>query len=1072
MALGNLVHARDDQKEQDELQMRGRYSHEDRERIATLAERFGLHCKTYGRGGNTVTVVSVRALPNYRADLDARPPEEHVVHMDENTKRMLTDVLAKLQFNASRSNTLPLKKLRARGNHTRFVDCDDDAAGTLLTSMDAREDEETRVVKRYRPPAIARKQQQHNRQQQEQQQEQQQDDTEPDDWMDRLEGGDADDDRTRGDTDRHQCALSEEMKARQERWLESGPGARVAEKRRDLPAFKKRQELLRKVRTSQVIVVSGETGCGKTTQLPQFILEDAIGEGRGSQCNIVCTQPRRISAISVAQRVAQERGEEVGESVGYQIRLEARKSAATRLLFCTTGVLLRRLVDDPTLEGVSHVIIDEIHERGMNEDFLLIIVRDILPRRPDLRVVLMSATLNAELFASYFGLCPIEHIPGLTFPVEDNYLEDVLEATKYRVMPANNSGGYYSSGGGNRGFGRGGGGRGGGRSGGRGFASSSRPASFGGVGSAAASLADAEQASSSRTPGMPPPFRPEDFEGYGRDTLTSLANFDGEKLDLDLVAATVQWIHETQGDGAVLVFLTGWDEIQKLHEMLDRSLRTSSSAAKNGMTSARVLPLHGAMPTVNQREIFDRPPIGTRKIVLATNIAETSITIDDVVFVVNSGKAKEKTYDSVNNLACLLPVWTSKASARQRRGRAGRVQEGRCFHLFTRPQHESMEDFQLPELLRTPLAEIVMQIKALGLGEAKAFLSRAPQPPEELAIDNALELLHVIGALDESENLTPLGRHLAALPVDPRVGKMLVMGAIMGCLTPTATIAAGLAHRDPFVMPLQKKELADEEKRRFGNGQFSDHLAVLNAFEAWQRSGKSRDFCHRHFLSYNTLQMMEEMREQFVSLLADIGFVDKALARDLRRRGYIGGALDAHSNDTNFIRAVICAGLFPSIAAIRQKKKRAEFKTKEDGKVAPHPASVLAKEDYFPEGWLVYNEKVMTSGIYLRDASHVPDFALLLFGGNLEDTGPGTIGMLNNYISFTAPDDVVELIYRLRSRLDDLLVMKIEQPSTKVAEAGAELVDATRELLRVNVDQNAAMENMSFWERERRSLRR
>ena len=384
--------------------------------------------------------------------------------------------------------------------------------------------------------------------------------------------------------------------------------------------------------------------------------------------------------------------------------------------------------------------------------------------------------------------------------------------------------------------------------------------------------------------------------------------------------------------------------------------------------------------------------------------------------------------------------------------------------IFTRAQHGTMEEFQLPELLRTPLAEIVMQIKALRLGAAKDFLGRAPQPPEDRAVDNAIELLRVIGALDRREELTPLGRHLAALPVDPRVGKMLVMGAIMGCLTPTATIAAGLAHRDPFVMPLEKKELADEEKRRFADGQFSDHIAVLNAFEAWQRSGRSRDFCYRHFLSHNTLQMMEEMRGQFVDLLADIGFVGASSRGDLRRRGGVGGALDAHSGDLDVLRAVICAGLFPSVCAIRQKKRRAELKTKEDGKVELHPASVLSRETHFPEGWLVYNEKVMTSGIYLRDASHVPDYALLMFGGELEDAGPGAIGMLRTseegdaYIRFSSSAEEVGLIHGLRRCLDDLLTMKIERPASNVAEGGRTLVGAVHTLLRSNSQQiNDAM---------------
>ncbi|GMP98569.1 hypothetical protein CsSME_00046401 [Camellia sinensis var. sinensis] len=227
--------------------------------------------------------------------------------------------------------------------------------------------------------------------------------------------------------------LSVELKERQEKMKARDNGKAMRSFRERLPAFKVKSEFLKAVAANQVLVVSGETGCGKTTQLPQFILEDEISSLRGANCNIICTQPRRISAISVAARISSERGESLGESVGYQIRLESKCSAQTRLLFCTTGVLLRKLVQDPVLTGVSHLLVDEIHERGMNEDFLLIILRDLLPRRPDLRLILMSATINAELFSKYFGNAPTIHIPGLTFPVAELFLEDVLEKTRYSI---------------------------------------------------------------------------------------------------------------------------------------------------------------------------------------------------------------------------------------------------------------------------------------------------------------------------------------------------------------------------------------------------------------------------------------------------------------------------------------------------------------------------------------------------------------------------------------------------------------------------------------------------------------
>ncbi|CAI5462408.1 unnamed protein product [Closterium sp. Yama58-4] len=664
----------------------------------------------------------------------------------------------------------------------------------------------------------------------------------------------------------------------------------------------------------RVLVVSGETGCGKTTQLPQFILESEIEAGRGAQTFIIFTQLRRgwqrlahscIPHHSLFHfcliaphclhfprqggggRVAGERGEEVGGSVGYQIRMESRRGPNTRLLFCTTGVLLRRLVQQPDLAGVSHVMVDEIHERGMNEDFLLIILRDLLPRRPDLHLVLMSATINAELFSEYFNQAPMAHIPGFTHPVQQLFLEHVLERTRIPIRDQSQQGG-------GGGFSRGGGG------GGRGYGRGRRERS--------ASVAKKDPISEA--------WEEVDiwshYSAFSRPTQDSLANFSPEKLDIDLVTSVVEHICRNEAEGAVLVFLTGWDEISKLLDAL-KAMPVAGQPSK-----VLLLPLHGSMPTIHQKEIFNRPPPGVRKVVLATNIAETSITIDDVVFtvgcekellrdflpsapqllpllpllllpftflqksspgdqhrrdqhhnrrrrfccrlrkgyfllipsvshllllpspspllrkvvlatniaetsitiddvvyVVDCGKAKETSYDALNKLACLLPSWISKASAHQRRGRAGRVQPGICFHLYPKAVYDSLLEFQLPEILRTPLQELCLQIKHLGLGHVQSFLSKAMQPPEPLAVQNAVQLLETIGAFTPDEQLTSLGCHLAAIPVEPRIGKMLIFGAIFNCLAPALTIAASLAYRDPFVLPLDKKEMADAAKKEF-----------------------------------------------------------------------------------------------------------------------------------------------------------------------------------------------------------------------------------------------------------------
>ncbi|XP_037450791.1 DExH-box ATP-dependent RNA helicase DExH1-like isoform X1 [Triticum dicoccoides] len=774
------------------------------------------------------------------------------------------------------------------------------------------------------------------------------------------------------------------------------PSARSMQSFREkLPAFKAREEFLKAVAANQVLVISGETGCGKTTQLPQFILEEEIDNLRGADCSIICTQPRRISAISVAARVGSERGEELGETVGYQIRLESKRSTQTRLLFCTTGVLLRKLVQEPDLVGVSHLLVDEIHERGMSEDFLIIILRDLLPRRPDLRLVLMSATINAELFSKYFGDAPIMHIPGFTFPVAELFLEDILEKTQYKIKSERDN-----------------------------FQGNSRKKRLASVKNDP--LADIfEDVDISK-----------EYGNYSITTRQSLEAWSVTELDLSLVEGTIEYICRHEGEGAILVFLTGWDEISKL---LDKIKGNNLLGNSNKFL---VLPLHGSMPTVNQREIFDRAPANMRKIVLATNIAESSITIDDVVYVIDCGKAKETSYDALNKLACLLPSWISKASAHQRRGRAGRVQPGVCYRLYPKVIHAAMPQFQLPEILRTPLQELCLTIKSLQLGAVASFLAKSLQPPDPLSVKNAIELLKTIGALDDLEELTYLGRHLCTLPLDPNIGKMLLIGSVFQCLDPALTIAAALAYRNPFVLPIDRKEEADAVKRSFAGDSCSDHIALLKAFEAWKeakRSGRERSFCWENFLSPMTLKMMDGMRNQFFDLLSDIGFVSKT-------RGV--KAYNHYGKDLEMVSAVLCAGLYPNVIQCKRRGKRTAFYTKDVGKVDIHPSSVNAGVQQFPLPYLVYSEKVKTASIYVRDSTNISDYALLLFGGSLRpsNTGEG-IEMLGGYLHFSAPKRIIELIQRLRGELDKLLQRKIEEPALDIFSEGKGVVAAAIELL-------------------------
>ena len=969
-----------------ELQVRENYGRHGVEEIHQLAAEQDLYSKAYGKGRNTVLVVSREPLPNCRADLDAKL-EGRVQHveMSRASKAMVEDVLA------------------------RLPEMPRDSGGDFYGQPPSSE------------PAPRQPQQQSAEAQPDV----------PETWED----GDVDDAPARPHAQPQPQGRSgaspAQMREKSARLLgewqarsQSPEYMSMMEKRMRLPSYGMRDKLLADIRGNRVVVVSGETGCGKTTQVPQFVIDDMDARGEGAYCSIICTQPRRISAMSVAERVSSERCERLGQSVGYQIRLEAKRSDETRLLFCTTGVLLRRLANDGQLAGVSHIIVDEIHERGINEDFLLIILKDLLAHNPTVKVILMSATLNAARFSEYLGGCPTTHIPGFTHPVKDVFLEEVLEEIRYDI-PADGGGG-------------GGGGGGGWGGGGRGRMDRAERAKK------REQAANANAGTSLDGVSLIDNIEDDDvtagrYRGCSGRVKQSLLHWDPDKTDLNLVLATLEHICVRGEEGAVLVFLTGWDDISKLLDEAKKSRVLSDSAR------VRLLPLHGSMPTVNQREIFDRPPRGVRKIVVATNIAETSITIDDIVFVVDTGKAKEKTYDPVNKLACLLPTWISRASARQRRGRAGRVQAGVCYHLYPSGAHEQMNEYQLAEILRTPLEELCLQIKSLDLGMIAPFIEKALDAPPPLSVQNAINLLVAIGGLtdDGSERLTALGRHLAALPVDPRVGKMLIYASVMQCLPSVLTIAAGMAYKDPWVMPLDKKQAADEARRRFAGESCSDHIALLTAYNEWKRmpAHVARDWCWRNYLSGNTLDMMRDMRRQFLQLLETIGFVDRASSHALG-----GEPHGKHSEQLMLVRAVLTAGMYPNLVSVEAGKREAKWHTFDDGKVKPRPSSVNSFVRSFPSRWLVYNQKVKSSDIFIRDSSCVSDYALLLFGGALTTKG-STMSMCNGYASFSANRDVGNVVVALRAQIDAILQRKIETPGMDIDAEGAALVDAVVKLL-------------------------
>ncbi|XP_019134505.2 putative ATP-dependent RNA helicase DHX57 [Larimichthys crocea] len=831
----------------------------------------------------------------------------------------------------------------------------------------------------------------------------------------------------------------------------------MLEQRRRLPAWQEKEKILDLLDQCQVLVVSGMTGCGKTTQIPQFILDASLG-GRAKQvANIICTQPRRISAISVAQRVAQERAERLGNSVGYQIRLESVRSSATRLLYCTTGVLLRRLEGEADLKGVTHVIVDEVHERTEESDFLLLVLKDLLVQRPDLKIILMSATLNANLFSEYFYNCPTVHIPGRTFPVDQFFLEDAIAKSRYVIEDGSP---YMRSGKQNSSFTSGQGSRGGPRDVVDDLGDDMwNFMSFCKKDFVKDSIPDQQLSLQELT------VRYKDTK---KSVLKTISAMDLDKINMDLVESLLEWIVDGKHDyppGAVLVFLPGLAEIKMLYEQL----KSNRMFNNRGATRCEVYPLHSTLTNDEQQAVFSRPPEGVTKIIISTNIAETSVTIDDVVYVIDSGKMKEKRYDASKSMESLEDSWVSRANALQRRGRAGRVASGVCFHLFTSHcfQHQLAEQ-QLPEIQRVPLEQLCLRIKILDVFAERALesvFSRLIEPPAMGSLDAAKQRLRDLGALTADEKLTPLGYHLACLPVDVRIGKLMLFGAIFRCLDPALTIAASLAFKSPFVSPWDKREEANEKKLAFAVAN-SDHLALLQAYKGWCCAAKNGNqagflYCRENFLSWRGLQEIASLKRQFAELLSDIGFIKEGLrARTIERMCSKGtdGILEATGHEANLnadnirlMSAMLCAALYPNVVQVRApqgnykmtskgamkmqpKANELRFMTKNDGCVHVHPSSVNYTVRHYNSPYLVYHEKVKTSRVFIRDCSMVSVYPLVLFGGgqvNMElHKGEFVISLDDGWIRFAASShQVAELVKELRWELDQLLEDKIRNPS-------------------------------------------
>ncbi|KAJ4368160.1 hypothetical protein N0V83_006516 [Neocucurbitaria cava] len=636
-----------------------------------------------------------------------------------------------------------------------------------------------------------------------------------------------------------------------------------------LPIAQLRDQLLYAIETHPVTIVVGETGSGKTTQIPKFLFQ-AGWCNKGQQ--IAVTQPRRIAATSVAARVAEELNTQLGQQVGYSIRFEDVTSANTQVKFVTDGLLLREMLVDPLLKRYSVVMVDEAHERSLSSDILLGLLKKVLRKREDLRIVVSSATLEAERFLEYFnpdaeekvfGKTREEYgriigIEGRTFPVEVQYL----------LEPTNNY--------------------------------------------------------------------------------------------VETAVDAVMSVHENEGEGDILVFLTGREEIDDAIDLLGDRIADLPSTSQRLMP----LPLYAGLPTEDQNLVFRKSPPNTRKVIFSTNIAEASITIDGIVFVLDSGYVKLRNYDARLGIENLNVVPVSKASATQRAGRAGRTRPGKCFRLYTETAFERLEEATFPEIQRSNLAPVVLQLLNLGITNVVRFDYLSP-PPSSL-ITRALDLLYSLGALDANARLTkPLGARMAELPLEPMLSKALLQAANpeFGCLSEMLSIAAMMTLQgNAFVSHDGNKKQLDNARRKFAVEE-GDHLTLYNVYEAFVKSGiQNVQWCHQNHLNHKNMVKAVSVRKQLAAYLDRFGVKENALTSSSSGVLRVGGLPLAER-----VRRCLTTGFFAHAARM---KSDGSFTTV-DGKTTlwAHPSSVFfhRKAD-----WVIYTEILSTRDkIYIRDLSTV-----------------------------------------------------------------------------------------------------
>ncbi|KAF8337571.1 uncharacterized protein EI90DRAFT_3152220 [Cantharellus anzutake] len=840
---------------------------------------------------------------------------------------------------------------------------------------------------------------------------------------------------------------SQRMKDTLESYMSDPVHADMRKQRHALPVFTRSSELIDLLESQDVTVCMAATGSGKTTQIPQIILDSYIAKGEGSECNVVCTQPRRIAAISVAERVAKERGQVTGDQIGYQVRFDSKLPMNHgSITFCTTGIFLKRmqsaLYDSPSsgngrsMDDVTHLIVDEVHERDVDTDLTLMVLKRLLQDRKargkPLKLILMSATIDPSLFQSYFedvNEKPVQviDVPGRSFPVERHHLEDVLAQLSGehvgRLSPwlfeERNVVHYLGN--------------------------EVGPSAIGALRSRGSNNIRAVEPSATRDA--------------------------GENLDVPsgLVALVVAHVLRGSESGHVLVFLPGWEEITAVQRiLLDPQRFPLLGMNLSDTRKYKIHLLHSSIPVAEQQAVFEPAPHGVRRIILATNVAETSVTIPDVVYVVDTGKVKEKRYDPERHMSSLVSAWVGTSNLNQRAGRAGRHRPGQYYSLVSKTRLATLEPYQTVEMKRVDLSDVVMHVKALdfpGMQVEEIFASLI-EPPSPERVQAALETLRLVGALDQNEHLTSLGRVLLQLPIEAALGRLVLYGCLFKCLGPTLTLASLMANRDPFLSPVNLRTEAFSMKKSWSPKAFlSDSLAALQAYTVWwekQSRGnfiEANQFCSENFLSKPTLLMIEKVRTSLLQSLLDAGVVDASAGgrassafaksqfvatskwkRKITSESEILPELNVNSDSLPILAALIALASQPNFAARTSERV---YRTSKDKATLIHPSSVngikkerqsAAKREPYEKHIITFTEKVRNvsvastatnATIFLRDTTRLDVVTYVLFGAHqVLSADPGLI--CDNWLPVQGNQNILEPVKELKTYLEACMLRVFE----------------------------------------------